>query len=376
MRPGPCDGSTHMANTAATDPSIALERLVNQRLVGTTFASPSAAVAAFGAVQAQDYYGACWALAERVRGATAVSVEKAFDRGAILRTHVLRPTWHFVVPASLRWLIELSRASVIRRMALYDRKLGLTPRVYAKSHEVLARALEGGRYRTREELGAILAARGISASGQRLAHFMGRAELDAVITSGPRRGKQFTYALFEERAPNAVSLPREEALAELGRHYFSTHGPAQLADFAWWGGLTLSDARIAVAEAKGLSERVLAERPHWSPRPRTPPPAARSSTLLLPYFDEYLVAYRDARPILAPEMGRKLGPRELLSAPRLVVGGQVVGGWRRVLEPTRVRIEVTTFRRLSKSEQTGVERASAAYARFLGLPVTLAIRNG
>jgi hypothetical protein len=365
-----------MANIAATDPSIAFERLVHQRLVGASFTSTASAVAAFGAVQAQDYYGACWAIAERVRGATAASVEKAFDRGAILRTHVLRPTWHFVVPACLRWLIELSRASVVRRMAPHERKLGLTGRMYAKSHDLVARALEGGRYRTRDELGEILSARGIPTTGERLGLLMMRAELDAVVTSGPRRGRKSTYASFEERAPNAPSLPREEALAELARLYFSTHGPAQLADFAWWGGLTLSDARIAVVAAKGLSERVLAERPHWSPRPRTPPPAARSSVFLLPNFDEYLVAYKDQRAILDPVLKRKLGARELLAAPRLVVGGQVVGGWRRVLEPTRVRVEVNALRRLSNDERNGVERAVAAYERFLGLPATLALRNG
>jgi hypothetical protein len=365
-----------MANTTEKDGSIALERLVNQRLVGASFASPSAAVAAFGAVQAQDYYGACWALAQRMRSATAASVESAFDRGSILRTHVLRPTWHFVVPACLRWLLELSHASVVRRMAPHERKFGLTARTYAKSHDLLARALEGGRHRTREELGEILSARGIPTTGERLTLFMMRAEIDAVVTSGPRRGRKFTYALAEERAPNAVSLPREEALAELARRYFSTHGPAQLADFAWWGGLTLSDARLAVDAAKGLSERVLAERSHWSPRPRTPPPAARSSALLLPYFDEYLVAYRDARPVIDPALKRKLGPRELLATPRVVVGGRVLGGWRRVLEPTRVHVEVNALRRLSKSEHDGVERAAAAYGRFLGLPTALAIRNG
>jgi hypothetical protein len=364
-----------MAKPAATDPSVALERLVNQRLVGASFASPAAAVAAFGAVQAQDYYGACWALAQRMRNATAASVENAFDRGSILRTHVLRPTWHFVVPACLRWLLELSRASVIRRMAPYDRKLALTARVFAKSHDLLARTLEGGNHRTREELAKVLSERGLPATGQRLAHLMARAELDTIITSGPRRGKQFTYALFEERAPNAPSLPREEALAELARRYFSTHGPASLTDFAWWAGLTLSEARPAVLATKGLSQRILAERPYWSPRARPLPPAARSSVLLLPNLDEYLIAYQDYRPVFEPVLKRKLGQRAQFASQLLVVGGQVVGDWRRVLGPTRVHVKVNALRRLSRDERNGVERAVTAYGRFLGLSATLTLDN-
>jgi hypothetical protein len=358
------------------DPRISLERLRNQRLAGASFASPAAAVAALGAVQAQDYYGACWGLAQRVRGATESSVERAFDRGAILRTHVLRPTWHFVVPADIRFLLSLSHGNVTRRMAPYDRKLGLTSRVFAKSNDVLARTLEGKRYRTRSELAEALATHGISAAGQRLGHLMMRAELDAVITSGPRRDKQFTYALLDERAPSTRPVPRAEGLAELARRYFTTHGPALLADFGWWAGITLAEARAAVLATPSLSERVLAGRSYFSPRPRPAPTTASSSVLLLPNFDEYLIAYKDYAPIFDPALASKLLPRERLFANLVVVGGQVAGGWRRTLEPKRVHVEVTMFRKLSSGERRGVERAAADYARFLGLAPDLKLRNG
>jgi hypothetical protein len=357
------------------DPRIALERLENQRLSGPSFASPQAAVGALGAVQAQDYYGACWALAQRTRGATEASVAKAFDRGAFLRTHVLRPTWHFVRPSDIRFLLEASRPSVVRRMAPYERKQGLTARFFTKSHDVLARALEGGRHRTREELGVALAERGIQATGERLGLLMMRAELELVVTSGPRRGKQFTYALFEERAPGARSLSRDEALAELARRYFTTHGPALLADFAWWAGVTQAEALPAVLGTKALSERALAGKKYWSPRARTPSAAARSSVLLLPNYDEFVISYKDYRPVFDPALASKLVPRERLAAHLLVVGGQVIGGWRRMLETRRVRVEVNALRRLSSAEKSGVKRAVEAYGRFLELDASLELRE-
>jgi hypothetical protein len=362
-----------MANVRPGDPGIALERLVNQRLAGASFASPAAAVAAFGAVQAQDYHGACWALAQRVPGSTLASVEKAFDRGAILRTHVLRPTWHFVAPSDIRFLIELSRASIARRMAPYERKAGFTPRLLTKAHDVLARALESG-HRTREELGEALAARGIRATGEALGLLMMRAEIQLVVTSGPRRGRQFTYAAFEARAPKARSLPREEALAVLARRYFTTHGPALLADFAWWAGLTLADAKAGVLATKGLSERVLAEKTYWSPRARPPSPAARSSVLLLPNYDEFVISYKDYRPVFDPDLASKLVPRERLAAHLLVVGGQVVGGWRRTLAKG-VHVDVNALRKLSNGEKRGVTRAVASYAKFLGMKASLDLRE-
>lgn len=365
-----------MPKTAApgAEPRIALERLENQRLTGATFSSPAAAVAALGAVQSQDYYGACWALAQRTRGTTEASVAKAFDRGAFLRTHVLRPTWHFVLPADVRWLIELSRATIARKMAPYERKLGLTPRVVAKSNDVLARALEGGP-RTREELGEALAARGVHATGEPLGLLMMRAEIDLVATSGPRRGKQFTYALLEQRAPKARSLSREEALAELARRYFTTHGPALLADFAWWAGLTLAEAKPAVLASKGLSERVLSEKKYWSPRARAPADAARSSVLLLPNYDEFLISYKDYAPVFDPAVASKLVPRERFAAHLLVVGGQVVGGWRRTLAARGVVVEVNAVRRLTNAERAGVKRAVASYGRFLERAPSLELRE-
>ncbi len=210
-------------------------RLHNQLLIQHPFDQPNEVVAWLGAVQAQEYGHAKWALGMRLPGATDVDVERAIAEGSILRTHVMRPTWHFVTSADIRWMLELTGPRVHALNAYYYRQQGLDDALFARSNAVLAKALAGGNYLTRPELQAALAGAGIVADGGlRASYLMMRAELDMLICSGPRRGKQFTYALLDERAPAASSLPRDEALAELTRRYFTSHGPATLKDFAWW----------------------------------------------------------------------------------------------------------------------------------------------
>src|SRR5262245_32836995 len=170
-------GGTSSACEGADVPlDIARTRLRNQRLIGKPFATPEEVVGWLGAVQAQDYAGAKWAVAQRTSGCRDADVEQACQDGRILRTHVLRPTWHFVLPVDIRWMLALTAPRVRARMAPYDRKLALDDDVFHRSQRVLAHALAGGRALTREELGRALAEAGIEASGQRLGHIMMRAE--------------------------------------------------------------------------------------------------------------------------------------------------------------------------------------------------------
>ena len=162
-------------------------RLRNQWLTRTTFRDPAEVVAWLGAVQSQDYPGAKWALGQRAIGSTDASVERAFNEGAILRTHILRPTWHFVAPADLRWMMALSGPRVDARCRTYYTKLELDPALLNRSRKVFERALEGGHQLTRTELQQALARAKIAVAGIRLAFVVMRAELDAVICSGARR---------------------------------------------------------------------------------------------------------------------------------------------------------------------------------------------
>jgi hypothetical protein len=203
-------------------------RLANQRLTSTTFQKAAEVVTWLGAVQAQDYTGATWGLALRARGLTAGAIEREFAAGRILRTHVMRPTWHFVAAADIRWLQALTGPRVRALTAYYARQLEIDTRLMTRVRTIVEAALAGRNDLTREELsGRLLSDGRITATGQRLAHIVMELELDAVVCSGPRRGKQFTYALVDERAPKARVLPRDEALAELAARYFRSHGPSR-----------------------------------------------------------------------------------------------------------------------------------------------------
>ncbi len=223
---------------------IAARRLQAQRLTGAPFTSPLDAIRWLTAVQAQDYGAAKWALAQRSGATTDVELDRLFDQGAILRTHVLRPTWHFVLPEDIGWLLALTGPRVRAGLVARYRRLELDEKVARRAEALFTAALAGGSHLTRGELGEVLSAARISPDGQRLPHLIMRAELDSLIASGPRRGKQFTYALLEERVPKPRALDRDQAVAELTLRYFRSHGPAQVQDFMWWSGLRMADRSI------------------------------------------------------------------------------------------------------------------------------------
>jgi hypothetical protein len=358
---------------------LARERLRSQRLVGAAFARPEEVVGWLGAVQAQDYAGAKWAVAQRTKAGSDDVVEQACSDGRILRTHVLRPTWHLVLPADIRWMLALSAPRIRAAMAFYDRRLGLTETVCARSAAALTKALRGGNHLTRGELARVLAAAGIPAAGQRLGHLMVRAEIDAVICSGARRGKQFTYALLDERAPASLQRERDDALAELARRYFTSHGPALANDFAWWSGLTVADAKRAIELARPrLREVTVGGKRYWRGAAGQQAPARGPVVHLLPNYDELVVAYGDRSASIDDARLKNIGGWAMVIANNLIaVDGRVVGGWRRVIEKRSVIVETDLRRPLDAAARAGLRAAAERLQAFLGVPVSLRpSRNG
>ncbi len=286
------------------------ERLRNHRLAGNGLAGPVDVVRWHGAVQAQDFPGALWAVAQRVvTEATEADVLAAFDAGALIRTHVLRPTWHFVAPEDLRWMLALTAPRLQAGSAARYAAVGLDATTRAKATRTIARALEGGRHLTRHELAAALRRVRIDPDGQRLMHLLFHAELEGLICSGPRVGKDLTYALLDERVAPAPPRDREDSLATLMTRYFASHGPATVRDAAWWSGLPLGAVREGIALAgDALERRVIGDTEHWAAAGAAVPPApararARATRVaptlhLLPSYDEYTVAYRDRTALL------------------------------------------------------------------------------
>ena len=352
---------------------VVRQRLFNERLLGPPFAKPEDVVGWFGAVQAQDYAGAKWAIGQRIEDGSDDAVERAFQSGKILRTHVLRPTWHFVRPADIRWLLELSAPRVKALMAHYDRKLELDAKTLRQSRAIFEKALRGGQHLTREELGRILGEGGIRAQGQRLGHLTMHAELDALICSGPRRGKQFTYALLAERAPARKSLSRQDALAELTARYFKSHGPALLQDFAWWSGLRVADAKAGVEMlGRRLASEEVNGKSYWFFPTKIAVKTSGVGVHLLPNYDEYLISYKDYGPVVDRALFNRFSPEDRMLAHHIVVAnGRVIGGWRRILEKDAVTLEIKLFRALEKTEASALKKAAKRYGDFLGLKARL-----
>lgn len=348
-------------------------RLVNQHLVNGTWKTPVDVVAAQGAVQAQDFTGALWGIGVRLPATSEQAVEREFADGRILRLHILRPTWHFVTPADIRWMLKLSAPRVHTFSASQYRQLGIDAATVKRTFKILEKALRGGNMLTRNELGEQLDKGGVrvgKGEGMRLAHLMFHAELEALVVSGPRRGKQFTYALLDERAPDpGKQLRGQDALAELTRRYISTRGPATARDYAWWSGLRISEAR------KGLklldSELEHEGEYHW-PTARKPAASVRSA-FLMPNYDEYGIGFVDRSAIYDAEQIELLKMRDRpIFGHILVVDGRAAGTWRRELRKDEVVLMFSFFKPISAAARAAVAKAAKPYADYLQLKLRIA----
>src|SRR5262245_53103171 len=307
--------------------TIAANRLDNQRLRRATSRRPEEIVAWLGAVQAQEYPAARWGLGQRMGpGATDEAIRRAVDAGRILRTHVMRPTWHFVARDDIRWMLELTGPRVRRVMSHYFRRLELDA-LLTRAAAIFERALGDGPHLTRADLGVRLARRGVDAKGMRLGMLTMHAELEGLICSGAYNGKQLTYALVAERAPRAKTLTRDEALARLTKRFFASHGPATERDFAWWSGLTVADAKRGL-EMNRARREAIDGLTYWTIG-RAPYSRRTNGVVhLLPVYDEYLIAYRDRDAVphrvalIATGRGRPLPFQH-----PVVIDGQLAGMW-------------------------------------------------
>jgi hypothetical protein len=357
------------------DREIGQRRLLSQGLSGVPFTTIDQVVGWLGAVQSQEYPVAKWSVGQRARGLRDADLDRALADGTVLRTHVLRPTWHFVRPADIRWMLELTAPRIRAMNAHYHRRLGLDDALVSASNAALARILSGGGQLTRRQLAAAVEGDGIPTDTMRLSFLLMRAELDAVICSGGLTGKQRTYALLDERVPPAPPVPRDQALAELTRRYFTSHGPATVPDFVWWSSLTVADARRGVELLGAELEPVVAgDRTYWSaaaPAPGRPDPSPTAH--LLQGFDEYVVGYRGGRKELDAAGPVDAGAGRVPFPHAVVLDGELVGTWRRSFAPPAMAVEVQPLRALDGAERAAVQSAAVRYGEFVELPVELSV---
>lgn len=353
--------------------NIGFARLNNQRIAGPLFTQARDVVAWLGALQAQDYTGALWSIGLRMTDATEQTIEQAIADRTIIRTWPMRGTLHFVAAQDVRWLLALLAPRVIAGSAGRYRQLELDDATITRSQTIISNALQGGKQLTREELLQQLDAAGVATTGQRGYHLLAHAAQQGLICFGVPSGKQQTFVLLDEWLPPTKALAREEALAELTRRYFISHGPATLQDFIGWANLTVAEAKIGLAgTGNTLIHETVGDHTYWLPH--HPPETKKEATAayLLPGFDEFILGYKDRSAVLDPTFNNRICPGgNGVFQPTMVVNGQVVGTWKRLVKKGKVLITPSPFQPLGADASAGLAAAAECYGAFLGISANL-----
>jgi hypothetical protein len=348
--------------------NITNQRLLNQHLASSVYTNPADIVHYMGAIQAQDYAGAKWAVAQRLQGATDAIIERSFANGDIIRTHVMRPTWHFVSPKDVRWMLELTAPRVQGIASFRHRQLKLDQDIFSRCEKALAKALTGGKQLSRDEVAGVLQQAGIATDEQRFVHIMMQMELIGLVCSGGREGKQFTYTLLDDRVPPAKALDRQDALVMLAERYFTAHGPATLQDFVWWSGLSVADSKAGLEMVKHkLTNEISEGNNYWFAEQAFAPKSKSPIAFLLPNYDEYIVSYKDRSAAIALTDINKADPRGTIFNHTIVINGRIIGTWKRNFRKDTVILEIAPFAPLSKVNHAAILTAAKRYAKFLGL---------
>lgn len=327
-----------------TSNKIANLRLISQQILKPKSDDAQDIVAWMGAMQAQDFNMAKWAIGLRLNKATEKDIDAAINSGEIIRTHVLRPTWHFISSDDIYWMVELTASRIKSSMKGRNKQLELTDKIFKKSFSIIEKALKDENHLTRKELVKDLNKAKIATNENRSSHILFHAELEGIICSGRMKGRQTTYALLQERVPKPQPLKKEEALYKLAKKYFESHCPATLADFIWWSGLSVTDAKLALSLIKDefISEKTDAQE-YWFPRSFSIPKKIKGSIFLLPAFDEFLISYKDRSAAIVSEHQRKAFSNNGIFWPVIVTNGRAMGMWKREIKKNKLLIAATLF---------------------------------
>jgi hypothetical protein len=341
-------------------------RLINQQISVLKFKSVREIANWMGAIQAQDFSMSKWAVGIRLINPTDKLIETAFDRGEILRVHLLRPTLHLVSADNIRWLLNLTASGIKARLKSRQKELDLTESLLKKCNRIIRDSLKGENHLTREELVAILAKAKVPLENQRAYHILVMSELDGISCSGRIKGGKQTYALLDERVPKTKDLTKEESLRKIAGIFFSSRGPATIQDFIWWSGLSVADSKNALEIAKPdlVSEKSNSEI-YWFSNHYPYSNDEKISTYLLPAFDEFLISYKNRTASVPLKYRKKTVSDNGIFWPIIVVDGQVRGLWNRTIKKDKVIIEAKLFAPVNKLIKNQIKKQSEAFGLYL-----------
>jgi hypothetical protein len=355
----------------STSADVIKRRLVAQQLSGTSLNTATEMVRWFGAVQAQEYAQAKWGIGLRLSHLSDETIESEISEGAILRTHLLRPTWHFVTAEDISWLLKLTAPRVEAINAFMYRKLELDTAVFNKCNRVISKILNGGKHLTRDEINTALIKNKIEANGLRLSYIMMHAELEGIVCSGKRHGNQFTYALLEEIIGKSKAFNKEEALAELAKRYFQSRGPATVKDFATWSGLTIKECLKAIdIQRSNLQKLVFENNDHYFLPAQIPAKKAMHGIQLLPIYDEYIMGYKDRSAML--EFKNTSAPAHPFYFDCVIIDkGRIIGTWKRTIGKKQVELYYHPFKQFTQKQEKAFNNSIKRFGKFNKLQVAV-----
>jgi hypothetical protein len=342
-------------------------RFRNQQLSDSKFNSVNDIAYWMGAMQAQDFNMSKWAFGIRLNDPKISAVNNAIDSGEIIRSHLLRPTWHYVSAADIYWILELTAPRIKSTLKSRDKQLGLTEDVFRKSNSVILKSLRDNNHLTRHEIVSNLVTANIAVDDNRASHLLYRAETEGIICSGKLKDLKQTYTLLQEWVPHKKTLYRDEALKELALRYFTSHGPATLQDFNWWSGFTIKDSRLALESVKSdLCSDIIDNNTYWFACNTVSSEVNTGEVFLLPAFDEYIISYRDRTASLRLVNHKKAVSNNGIFYPVIVRNGQVIGTWKHSLKKDLVNFETNIFENNGFEMDAKSLKAFDNFAAFLG----------
>lgn len=354
------------------DSKIAQLRLISQKLHKTTDNTPQEIVQHLGAMQAQDYAMAKWAVGSRC-GASEKVIEEAINSAQIIRTHILRPTWHFVSADDIYWMLDLSGPQVKRIVTSYVKKYGYDAKKLDQTNAAIQKILAGNNHLTREEIMQELSITKTPSPDHLSGPIMMYAELDGLVCNGKMKGKQMTYALLEERVPKTQGrLTQEEGLIKLALRYFESHGPATLLDFSWWSGFSPTSCKnIINAIELQLNSITIEDQKYWFKNDISTEDDFRESIHFLPAFDEILISYKSREASILPEHQPKAFTNNGIFKPIILENSKVIGTWKRTIKKDHAKIETQFFNETENHKKAILFEGIKPFENYLGTKIQI-----
>jgi len=351
---------------------IALMRMASQKILETNFHRPQEIVHHLGAMQAQDYSMAKWAIGSRC-DASEKEIEEAINSAKIIRTHILRPTWHFVSAEDIYWMLDISGPQVKPMTISAAKKFGYDTKMLEQIKVSIEKLLAGNNHLTRDEIMQELNIKKTSSGDFLSAAIMMNAELDGLVCNGKRKGKQITYALLEERVSKPKNkLSREEGLAKLALRYFESHGPATVLDFSWWSGFSPTVCKSTINAIKlQLNCITIDNQDYWLGKTNPDVGHFQESVHFLPAFDEILISYKTREASILIEHQSKAFTNNGIFKPIIIENGKVIGTWKRTIKKDHTKIETQFFNETAMHKKKILFEAIKPFEKYLESKISI-----